>query len=85
MTHDKLQKANAATLSIAYGVFYDKERLELGKSTQNIDYAELHKSSESIQARIAELQAQEIALSQAADGVYEAKDDESTVTKKGNV
>ena len=37
----KLQKANPYQLALMYGIFYDKERLETGQSTQNIAYADI--------------------------------------------
>lgn len=36
ITEDKLKKANIDQLTRAFGIMYDKERLETGKSTQNI-------------------------------------------------
>ena len=79
ITPQKIQKAPLNLLALSYGILYDKERLELGKSTQNIDYSTLHKTGESIESRLAELRALEVDLTRSSDGVYEA----STVTKSG--
>ena len=35
MDEDRLKKASAKDLTVAYGILYDKERLERGLSTQN--------------------------------------------------
>lgn len=50
LTDGKLKKANPQQLVWAYGVIYDKERLETGQSTQNIVYADMIKAKESIKS-----------------------------------
>lgn len=41
VTDETIKKANIRDLAIAYGTFYDKERLERGQSTQNHVVAQL--------------------------------------------
>jgi transcriptional regulator with XRE-family HTH domain len=57
ITPAKLAKASARDLAVMFGIFYDKERLETGQSTQNIAYADLVKARESLAKERAELEA----------------------------
>ena len=44
LTTEKLKKAQARDLTTMFGIFYDKERLERGESTENIAYHDIAKS-----------------------------------------
>ncbi len=63
------------TLQLAKSIDYDKERLELGKSTQVVDYHALATSSDDIKARLKELEADTPeTLVKGKDGAYEVQD-----------
>lgn len=55
ITPAKLEKANLQQLTWALGVLYDKERLEMGLSTQNIAYADMIAAQRSDLAKLKEL------------------------------
>ena len=49
---DDLKKAGLSQKMMAFGVLYDKERLERGQSTENIAYADITKAQELVDKRI---------------------------------
>jgi hypothetical protein len=55
ITPQKIEKASLQVLGMTYGILYDKERLELGKSTQVIDYTSLCDTEEKLRKRLDEL------------------------------
>ena len=55
ITPDKLEAASAKDLSISFGVMYDKSRLEEGKSTANVSYAQLIAARKQKEAELAHL------------------------------
>jgi len=52
ITTDDLKSASLSQKVIAYGVMYDKERLERGQSTENIAYADMVKVNEKIEEKL---------------------------------
>ena len=50
---DDLKKASLSQKVMGYGILYDKERLELGQSTENIAYAEMVKVNDQIDKDLA--------------------------------
>lgn len=52
---EDLEKASLAQKMMGYGILYDKERLELGKSTQNIAFADLTRDVEELDKKCREL------------------------------
>ena len=53
LTPKDLEKAALSQKIMAYGVLYDKERLERGQSTENIAYADITKAQEIVDKRLA--------------------------------
>jgi predicted DNA-binding protein YlxM (UPF0122 family) len=51
---EKLKSARLGELTVAYGVLFDKRRLEEGKSTSNIAYKEVTKEIEEIEKALRE-------------------------------
>jgi len=49
LTEADIKKMSARDRVLAFGILYDKERLERGQSTENIAYADLTKGLEEIQ------------------------------------
>ncbi len=58
ITPAKLAKASARDLAVMFGIFYDKERLETGQSTQNIAYADMVKARETLAKERQQLEAE---------------------------
>lgn len=56
LTTDKQKDMSGLQLVTAFGILYDKERLERGQSTANIAYNDLTKSLAEIEAEIARLE-----------------------------
>ena len=52
ITPEDLKKAGLSQKMMAYGVLYDKERLERGQSTENIAYADTLKAQEIIKDKM---------------------------------
>jgi len=52
LTDEKLKKSSAMQIASMYGILYDKERLETGKSTTNVAYADIVKAKEIEENRI---------------------------------
>ena len=52
---DDLTKASLSQKVVAYGVLYDKERLERGQSTENIAYADMVKVNDQIDKDLASM------------------------------
>ena len=52
ITNEDLQKAGLSQKMMAYGVLYDKERLERGQSTENIAYADMAKAQAQVQEKL---------------------------------
>ena len=52
ITNEDLQKAGLSQKMMAYGVLYDKERLERGQSTENIAYQDTLKAQQIVQDKI---------------------------------
>lgn len=55
ITPTDLTKANLRDKVTAAAILYDKERLEMGLSTQNIAYADMIKAQQADLARLGEL------------------------------
>ena len=53
LTPDKLEKASAYQLTGMFSIMYDKERLELDKSTHNISYLDVVKAKQVMESRLA--------------------------------
>ena len=53
LTPNDLKRAGLSQKIMAYGVLYDKERLERGQSTENIAYADMIKVNEQIDKDLA--------------------------------
>lgn len=56
LSEDKVTEMTGLQLATAYGILYDKERLERGQSTANVAYQDLTQSLSEIEAEIARLQ-----------------------------
>lgn len=56
LTEDKQKEMSGLQLVTAFGILYDKERLERGQSTTNVAYQDLTQSLAEIEAEIARLQ-----------------------------
>ena len=56
LTADKQKEMTGLQLATAYGILYDKERLERGQSTANVAYNDLTRSLADIEAEIARLE-----------------------------
>ena len=52
ITPEDLKKAGLSQKMMAYGVLYDKERLERGQSTENIAYADMAKAQAQVQEKL---------------------------------
>lgn len=52
ITPEDLKKAGLSQKMMAYGVLYDKERLERGQSTENIAYADMAKAQAIVQDKM---------------------------------
>lgn len=57
LTEEKQREMGGLQLATAFGILYDKERLERGQSTSNVAYADLTQSLSDIEAEIAKLEA----------------------------
>lgn len=55
ITDEKLDEAKLKDLAYAFGLFYDKERLETGQSTQNISYMDIVKARHEKEKELAAL------------------------------
>jgi hypothetical protein len=62
---EKIKKANLVQLSTAFGIIYDKRRLEEGKSTENVDFKALILMEQEIKSRIKQPQSVPVKLSTA--------------------
>lgn len=60
ITPEVIEKAGLKDRAIAFGVMYDKERLERGKSTQNVAYADLVRMREQKEKELKALEAQTV-------------------------
>lgn len=59
ITPDRLKKATATQLATMYGIFYDKERLERGQSTDNIEiHTEIMNLKDKLDAAKKEIEAE---------------------------
>ena len=56
ITPEDLKKAGLSQKMMAFGVLYDKERLERGQSTENIAYADMAKAQAIVQDKIKSFQ-----------------------------
>lgn len=56
LTPEKQSEMTGLQLATAYGILYDKERLERGQSTANVAYNDLTRSLADIEAEIARLE-----------------------------
>lgn len=63
LTPEDLKKAGLSQKVMAYGILYDKERLERDQSTQNIAYADTVKAQDIIDGKIAEFEGKWKAIS----------------------
>lgn len=72
ITPEKLEKATASQAAIAFGILYDKERLERNKSTANVAYSQIVCSLDDVrqkkQARAKEIEALELELVREGEG-----------------
>ena len=58
ITPAKLAKESPSRLAVAYGILFDKERLESGKSTQNIAYLDMIKAKDRTDNNLEAIEAQ---------------------------
>lgn len=71
VTDEDIKKINVYQRVISAGVLYDKERLERGKSTENVDFRQLTMTLSELQAEQARLE-KELNLTEGLSGATDA-------------